>query len=927
MEEYELLSLMGDGGQGQVYRARHRVTGEHVAVKIMRCRDQRQANLALKEVKVLIQLRHEHIVAYTDFLLHFDQFGPLTMGAAPAAPSGPAMLQQRPVQSPVGVPPALVSVCLVMALCTEGTVADKVNESKPPFMQTGEHPVDETRIVKWLRQCASALQFVHERGFLHRDLKPANIFFHQDDVRLGDFGVATTAREFGQTSHVGTPYYFAPELLLRQPYDSKVDVWGLGLSFLELCTLRERAVNTQVIESPAAVDTVVDDLADMGFSARVGTLIRDMLQRQPSQRPTPAQILARLSPGLPPQPLSSAIQNHSGPLAPVVTTPPSGCLDGATQHAVQPPRTSPVNITSNCDMCDVYHAVVVCAECNHENYCSACDEVKHRNSQRRHHLRTPLSPPRSSDQLPVKPAAPMPVKAPRPPTTDPQQERRARSGSAEPRPPLTSSGAAALLPVSARAAAPVPLAELEAQSSFVPASLRSGILPSPSYPPLRTGPLPKENQPPDVWRPQPRPGNGAMEVADPPSVGASRGTSPVQQFPAFPNGQQQQGALLPPIGASQAQPATLYVPSKLHPTLSSAVAAARPGSMIMIAAGGSHPDPVELNVPNVTLQGEGEGDQRPRLGNGHLVTVLITAPGCKLSNVVVRQAVPRSQPTDRPFGVLVSIATQHAAIAGPVVIERCDVSSCGNAVGAQGEHTDVIVQKSDLHHAQQAGVYVHTNARCTVAACTISHCDYAGVLAKKASVRVVHCTISNCAQTGVFCHDSTGLVEGTVISDNGGCGIVLKAGASPVIRRNKIVNSGQAGVFCCERCTGTISENTITGSSKAGVIIKTEAHPTVTKNVISGGKETGIYVFENGQGHLEENDIHHNGNAGVLVTTGGDPRVVANNIHQNQFEGVWVCKQGGGFFEGNDLRRNVKGAKDIQASLELVRWQVNREDA
>ena len=82
---------------------------------------------------------------------------------------------------------------------------------------------DERRIVKWMSQLCRALQYIHGRDLLHRDLKPTNVFFTaQDDVKIGDFGLSTAISTAGRRTVVGTPYYFAPELMLQQKYDSKV---------------------------------------------------------------------------------------------------------------------------------------------------------------------------------------------------------------------------------------------------------------------------------------------------------------------------------------------------------------------------------------------------------------------------------------------------------------------------------------------------------------------------------------------------------------------------------------------------------------------------------------------------------------------------------------------------------------------------------
>jgi parallel beta-helix repeat protein len=888
MEDYALLSVMGDGGQGQVFKARHIRTGDLAAVKVMRCRDQREVNTALKEVKVLIQLRHEHIVSYTDFLLHFDQFGPLTLSAdgtapsarAPLPPSGIAKLVRHPAPPPpptaIAIPAALVNVCLVMELCTEGTVCDKVREATSDFMVSGKNPIDEVRVIKWLRQCAEALQFIHRHGFLHRDLKPTNVFFHNDDVRLGDFGVATTAQE-GRMTQAGTPYYFAPELLQLKPYDAKVDVWGLGITFFELCTLGERALNRQVLQDPTAIKAVEEDVVYMGFSAELARLIASMLHADPAARPTPGQVMATIDrwTGKAQRPLApgARLDGIGTPTDEVMLDAAAPTHVRADSPLASSSSPSPGDIDAPCDLCGIFAGTVRCLDCGNESYCAGCDEVKHRNSTRRSHTRTSVG----SGDVPRVPAQPFPV--------------------------------APVVPFGEHRSQNIPPSKAQVKASGDPVGTEPARAFAPSAPALP--------------RPVALPPAGAMEVRDPPSTAQSRGTSPVQP-PTFPL----------PTPPTAAQPAArppsspdhvLYVPSKAFPTLSSALAAATPGVTVSVSAGTSHQTPVVLSVPGVALVGEGTGDSRPRLGDGHMVTITVTAAGCTVSNFIVRQTVPPTEAPDRPFGILVAVPNGSGPAA--VVLEKCDITSAGNGIGVQGPAVDVQVSKCSVTRCKQAGIYVHAGGQCTVTRSTISRCEYAGVLVKKSTCRILNCEVRDCSQTGVFYHEGDGLVEGNMIADNGGCGVVLKASATATLRRNTVEGSGQAGVFCCDRCAGSISDNTITGSSKAGVIIKTEAHPTVMRNVIANGRETGIYVFERGQGHIEANDIRQNANAGILVTTLGDPRVVNNRIHSNQFEGVWVCKQGGGYFEGNDLRRNGKGAKDFSTCTETVRWLANREDS
>ncbi|XP_012935928.1 eukaryotic translation initiation factor 2-alpha kinase [Aplysia californica] len=98
-------------------------------------------------------------------------------------------------------------------------------------------------------QIVCAVDYLHRCGLMHRDLKPSNIFFSNDGVvKVGDFGLVTALNvEQGQeekkelsktpgrhTAEVGTTLYMSPEQIARKPYDFKVDIFSLGLIFLEL---------------------------------------------------------------------------------------------------------------------------------------------------------------------------------------------------------------------------------------------------------------------------------------------------------------------------------------------------------------------------------------------------------------------------------------------------------------------------------------------------------------------------------------------------------------------------------------------------------------------------------------------------------------------------------------------------------------------
>lgn len=208
LDKYELIRLIGKGGMGRVYQARHKVLGTMVAIKVLNSyltQDEEAIERFKREARTAAQLEHPHTVRVFDY------------GA----------------QS---------STCyLVMEYLTGESLRERLQRIKK---------IDLTETLIFARQVCETLEAIHSRGIIHRDLKPDNIFFHRDDeqeiIKLLDFGIAklNTVTQSGESltapgSIFGTPHYMSPEQCQGQHLDQRSDLYAVGIILYEMLAGRK----------------------------------------------------------------------------------------------------------------------------------------------------------------------------------------------------------------------------------------------------------------------------------------------------------------------------------------------------------------------------------------------------------------------------------------------------------------------------------------------------------------------------------------------------------------------------------------------------------------------------------------------------------------------------------------------------------------
>jgi eukaryotic-like serine/threonine-protein kinase len=249
IRSYEILTLLGAGGRGEVYRARDRLLGREVALKFLShevSRDPERLRRLEREARTLAALNHPKIATLHSLEEHDGQR------------------------------------FLVMELVAGQTLAQRLRH--------GALPVRDALDI--CRQIAEGLEAAHDAGIVHRDLKPANIKVGPDgQVKLLDFGLAKApeAEESGVESTgpaieatregtvLGTPAYMSPEQARGQVVDRHTDIWAFGCCLYECVTGRRAFEGSTVTDILAAVLDKDPDWS--ALSDRVPHGVRRLLRR------------------------------------------------------------------------------------------------------------------------------------------------------------------------------------------------------------------------------------------------------------------------------------------------------------------------------------------------------------------------------------------------------------------------------------------------------------------------------------------------------------------------------------------------------------------------------------------------------------------------------------------------------------------------
>ncbi len=249
ISNYEIKSILGEGGMGMVYLAENIVLGNKVALKILKDEFVRHPNIRkrfLAEARNLAKMHHSSVIKVTDLIDAGDV------------------------------------VAFVMEYIDGISLDDYIIENSP---------LSNNTIESLLKQMIVALEYVHDQGLVHRDIKPSNFMVtNQGSIKLLDFGIAKNLNDgpldytrTNRDQQIGTPMYMSPEQVQGTLEITKqTDIYSLGVVLCQM-VMNKRPYDSGILTLPEIQVAIMKEPLALTNSKWDGYISR-MVQKESKDR-------------------------------------------------------------------------------------------------------------------------------------------------------------------------------------------------------------------------------------------------------------------------------------------------------------------------------------------------------------------------------------------------------------------------------------------------------------------------------------------------------------------------------------------------------------------------------------------------------------------------------------------------------------------
>jgi serine/threonine-protein kinase len=311
--DYEVLSLLGSGGMGRVYKVRSIISNREEAMKVLLPDFAAEADLSARfmaEIRTLAGLDHPNIAQLRTAFQWQNEF------------------------------------VMIMEFVEGTTLETLASTSKVPLDQTLEYSM----------QVLSALSYAHSRGVIHRDMKPANIMVTSHGlVKLMDFGIAKSSEEKNLTrpgTTMGSVYYISPEQVRGGTVDARSDIYSFGVTIYEMLTGQkpfQAETSYSVLYSQLNETPTQPMLVNPEVPAALNDIVLHAMEKNPEARFQTAEEFRNALKAVRNQQAAPGAQQQGYAPVPEVAVPaaaqPVSATAAMSTSAVPPPQAgySPVN--------------------------------------------------------------------------------------------------------------------------------------------------------------------------------------------------------------------------------------------------------------------------------------------------------------------------------------------------------------------------------------------------------------------------------------------------------------------------------------------------------------------------------------------------------------------------------------------------------